>query len=253
MNPWVTLAIKKYRLPAILDYGSSFSFMRRDVFQRISALGLLCSSEATNREIHVASGQGCVISDLVSLQIKIRSFSWKYTFFVLDHSPVPCILGADFLAFAKIRIDFATSSYSFAFDKAHQYDFEPMDSSLLRSGSFPFEEEVSAGQRLDTSSLCTTEGRELDKLVSSFSTLFSDQLGTVKGMVCHLDLTDDQPVRSRPYQCSPPRLQALREIVQDLLQKGVVRKSFSQYASPAFLLPKPERGFSYGGRLSSSQ
>jgi hypothetical protein len=31
----------------------------------------------------------------------------------------------------------------------------------------------------------------------------------------------------------------LREIVQDLLEKGVVAKSYSQYASPAFLVPKP--------------
>jgi hypothetical protein len=62
-------------------------------------------------------------------------------------------------------------------------------------------------------------------------------------MVCQLDLTDDVPVRSRPYQCSPPRLQALREIVNDLLEKGVVKKSFSQYASPAFLVPKPQGGY----------
>jgi hypothetical protein len=38
-------------------------------------------------------------------------------------------------------------------------------------------------------------------------------------------------------------LQALREIVNDLLEKGVVKKSFSQYASPAFLVPKPQGGY----------
>jgi hypothetical protein len=38
-------------------------------------------------------------------------------------------------------------------------------------------------------------------------------------------------------------LQALREIVQDLLKKGVVKKSYSQYASPAFLVPKPQGGY----------
>jgi hypothetical protein len=62
-------------------------------------------------------------------------------------------------------------------------------------------------------------------------------------MVCQLDLTDDLPVRSGPYQCSPPRLQALREIVQDFLNKGVVKKSYSQYASPAFLVPKTQAGY----------
>jgi hypothetical protein len=34
----------------------------------------------------------------------------------------------------------------------------------------------------------------------------------------------------------------LREIVQDLLEKGVIKKSYSQYASPAFLVPKPSGG-----------
>jgi hypothetical protein len=34
----------------------------------------------------------------------------------------------------------------------------------------------------------------------------------------------------------------LREIVQDLLEKGVVKKSYSQYASLAFLVRKPNGG-----------
>jgi hypothetical protein len=61
-------------------------------------------------------------------------------------------------------------------------------------------------------------------------------------MVCHLDLSDNIPVRLRPYQCSPPRLKLLWEIVQDLLDKGVFRKSYSQYANPAFLFPKHSGG-----------
>jgi hypothetical protein len=79
--------------------------------------------------------------------------------------------------------------------------------------------------------------------VLGFPKLFSHQLGKVRRMVCQLDLTDDVPVRSRPYQCSPPGLRALREIVNDLLEKGAVKKSFSQYASPAFLVPKPQGGY----------
>jgi hypothetical protein len=35
----------------------------------------------------------------------------------------------------------------------------------------------------------------------------------------------------------------LREVVQDLVEKGVVKKSYSQYASPAFLVPKPSGGY----------
>jgi hypothetical protein len=92
---------------------------------------------------------------------------------------------------------------------------------------FPCPEEALKELVAYTSSLSVSDSRKLDQLVLRFPKPFSDQLGTVKGMVCQLDLTDDVPVRSRPYQCPSPRLQALREIVQDLLEKGAVRKVFS--------------------------
>jgi hypothetical protein len=97
----------------------------------------------------------------------------------------------------------------------------------------------------DTGLLCGSLQTELDASsevatwMRRFPALFSDKLGTVKDMTCHIDLTDHIPVRSRPYQCSPPRLQKLRGILHDLLEKGAVKKSYSQYASPAFLVPKP--------------
>jgi hypothetical protein len=58
---------------------------------------------------------------------------------------------------------------------------------------------------------------KFDELIRSFSALFSDKLGTVKGMVCLLDVTESTSVRSRPYQCFHSRLQILREIVKNLL------------------------------------
>jgi hypothetical protein len=83
------------------------------------------------------------------------------------------------------------------------------------------------------------DSAEIATLIRSFPALFSDTVGTVKGMVCHLDLSVSIPVHSRPCQCSTPRLQILREIVQDLMNKGVVMNSYSQYASPVYLVPKP--------------
>jgi hypothetical protein len=191
----------------------------------------------------MAAGQRCAITEAVSLQIKLSSFSWSFTFLILDDSPIPCILGADFLAFAGMRLDFATSSYTFAFQPLCRYDFEPFKFSEQRYGVFPCTEEALQELVAYTSPVGVADSRKLDQLVLAFPNLFSDRLGTVKGMVCQLDLTDDIPVRSRPYQCSPPRLQALREIVHDLQEKGVVKRSFSQYASPAFLVQKPHGGY----------
>jgi hypothetical protein len=210
---------------------------RRSILQQIQTLGLQFRVEEVNQICCMAAGQGCLVKEAATLSIKLHKYSWNFNFLIFDDSPVPCILGIDFLAFAKVQLDFATSSYSFAFDPESRFQFEALALPKGESPSFPCGSEEM--NRLTSFVLPKSGPSEVDQLVEKFPELFSDKLGTVKGMVCDIDLTDEVPVRSRPYQCSPPRLEALREIVQDLLQKGVVKKSFSQYASPAFLVPKP--------------
>jgi hypothetical protein len=51
-----------------------------------------------------------------------------------------------------------------------------------------------------------------------------------------------QPVRSPPYRCAPPKLKVFREMIDDLLEKGVARPRKSPYANPAFLLSKRAGG-----------
>jgi transposase InsO family protein len=190
----------------------------------------------------MANGNRCVIAEKVVLSIKIGPFSWKWLFSVLNDSPIPCILGVDFMSHAKVQLNFATQKYSFLFSPERDFDFEPQELGEGTSLKFPLPIEQGAGLMCGPSAASSENDPEIDRLLRAFPALFSDRLGTVKGMTCHLDLTDNLPVRSRPYQCSPPRLNVLREIVQDLLDKGVIRKSYSQYASPAFLVPKPSGG-----------
>jgi len=50
-------------------------------------------------------------------------------------------------------------------------------------------------------------------------------------------------VRSSPFRCAKPKLKIFTEIIDDLLEQGVVRPSKSPFASPAFLMPKSWGGF----------
>jgi hypothetical protein len=87
---------------------------------------------------------------------------------VFGDFPVPCILGADFLSFAKMQLDFATSSYTFASEKSCQYDFEPLDFSSLHSHYFPCPEEVLKQLAGYTLSMGLSDSSKLDQLVLSF-------------------------------------------------------------------------------------
>jgi len=97
--------------------------------------------------------------------------------------------------------------------------------------------------KIVTLSSAFPEPNPLEEVLNEYSELFSGQLGTVKGAEYEIELVDNVPVRSPPYHCAPPKLKLLKEFVEDVLQKGVVRPSKSPYASPAFLLPKSRGGY----------
>jgi hypothetical protein len=82
-----------------------------------------------------------------------------------------------------------------------------------------------------------------NSLYDEFLALFSSKLGVAKCAPYEIELSDPTPVRSSPYWCAPPKLKIFGEMVDDLLEKGVVRPSKSPYASLAFLLPKRRGGF----------
>jgi hypothetical protein len=90
------------------------SFLRHDVLDNIERLGLPYTLETAEEHCLMASGESCVISEVVVLGIKMP-FSWKFMFSVLGDCPIPCILGVDFFTFAKVRIDFVARRYNFLF------------------------------------------------------------------------------------------------------------------------------------------
>jgi hypothetical protein len=241
-TPWCVLDIKRFRLPAMLDSGSSLSFMRGDVFQKIKKLGIPHVAQQAQELCLTANGESCSVVQAVTVSVKLQRFSWKVKFLVFERCPVPCVLGMDFLGLTRLRLDFGTQRYSFAFRPESEFQLQGLDSCRKSCLAFPCTDEEFGRLVCPCLPEITDNPSKLDSLVKTFPALFSDRLGTAKGMVCHLDLMDSTPVRSRPYQCSPPRLQQLRESVQELLDKGVIRKSHSQYASPAFLVPKPNGG-----------
>jgi hypothetical protein len=116
VNPWLVLNIKQWCLPALLDSGSSRSFLRKDVFEKMKQLNLVLSVQSANGRYVIAGGQSCEVKEAGICNIKIQSFSWKLKFLVFDHCPVPCLLGTDFMSLANMKLNFGNSCYSFGFE-----------------------------------------------------------------------------------------------------------------------------------------
>ena len=83
---------------------------------------------------------------------------------------------------------------------------------------------------------------DCSKLKTEFPSLFSTTLGVAKCAPYEIELSDTTPVRSAPYRCAPPKVQTFKQVVNELLDQGVVKPSKSPYASPEFLVPKNSGG-----------
>jgi hypothetical protein len=196
----------------MLDCGSYLSYVRRDVFSNIKRLSVPHTVEAVGERCLMANAAPHMVTEAVTLPMKIQSFSWKIRLLVLDYCPVPCILGADVLTVAKMRLDFVTRRYSFLFKPEQEFEFTSLDVTQHLSQEFPCHQEAFSSLMCGSLKNVVDDSFSLEDLMHDFPALFSDGLGTVKGMVCHIDLMDTTRVRSRPYQCSPPRLQELQKL-----------------------------------------
>jgi hypothetical protein len=192
-------------------------------------------------EYELADGRRSEITEVLMVRLKLLSFSWEFELRILKDSPFPIILGLDFMHYTEMAVDVGSRQFWFGFDPKTRGEFclGEMDASrgvVGRDGMEPREREPGGLEK---------EGKGdmgLEMLKEEFSTLFSGELGTAKCAPYEIELSDSTPVRSPPYRCGPPKLRIFREVVDDLLARGVVRPSKSPYASPAFLLPKAEGG-----------
>lgn len=81
---------------------------------------------------------------------------------------------------------------------------------------------------------------DLESLLHDYSDCFSGSENKIGkcSVQMHIELTDTKPIYYRPYRMSLGDREKVRDIVSDLLSKGIVEESNSPYASPVILVPK---------------
>lgn len=110
---------------------------------------------------------------------------------------------------------------------------------MLRGGAT---EEEFKEEALDINPNLTPERRkELVTLLREFKDRFAwnkDQIGRTNVCELSLPLTSTEPVHQPPYRVSHREREIIRQQVDDMLRRGVIRESSSAYASPVVLVRK---------------
>ncbi|KAL7842572.1 hypothetical protein SRHO_G00242610 [Serrasalmus rhombeus] len=98
---------------------------------------------------------------------------------------------------------------------------------------------------IDSSQLSESCNRELVDLLYEYQDIFSKHpldCGEAKGYTHRIRLTDDRPFRL-PYRRVPPaHYQKLRQVLSEMEERGIIRKSTSDYASPLVMVWKKDGG-----------
>jgi len=119
-----------------------------------------------------------------------------------------------------------------------ELDPDDDDTGFLEIGGYVAKEsvaDVKTGPGLNE-----TERAEFLDLAQEFSSLLTEAPGTTNLVQHHINLTSNEPVRSKPYPVPNSMRESLKKDIDDMMKMGVIRESNSPYASPVVVVKKKD-------------
>lgn len=95
------------------------------------------------------------------------------------------------------------------------------------------------------SGLSTSQQTELRDLVFGNMEIFTDKPGKTNLVEHSIVLTDNAPVREKPYPLPFATRKAVEEEVQSMLKEGIIGISNSDYSAPVVLVSKPDSTYRF--------
>lgn len=217
---------------ALVDTGATCSLISLSVFNSIkNKKGIIVSNpQYSDITVITASSDSLKLTHKVKIHCKIQYLSWYFTFFVAESLPVDVILGIDFLKYTKAIVNIAQNTINFPYNQPLLLTMEHHDS--VEDHQDPIDT-PKLGPNLNKSQIDAVQN-----VLNKFPETITKKLGRTNVINYHINIKEGHIVRSRPYQFSPPKTEIIRQHIDELLKNHVIRESNSQYASPAFCVPK---------------
>lgn len=184
-----------------------------------------------------ASQSPLQIDSIASVHFRVECFSWTWTFLVAPEVGGNLILGADFIAHAVLVLDLVLNVGHFKFDP--KVPVSLTGTTGVTEGPVAFCCSEERGEKDLFEHPKQEQQSALKQLCSRFPDVLTKKLGLTHLMEYKIRLTSNKVIRSHPYKLAPPSMGQLRAVVIKLLAEGLIEPTQSEYASPAFTVPKP--------------
>lgn len=200
----------------------------------------------------------CTLSGWITLRIQVGKIDYTMPKVGLcDSLPIAMILGRDWQTAVHatiiiepsgaICINTPSTSQEFACVKSRKtfigcivqskYIQKPLVTKIT-----PVSKATNESVMNSNSSLSIEQQQELDSLVHEYNDIFSspeNELGEFPNFQMEINLTNNRPIKCKPYKASEIDKEFMREQVEKWLKSGVCRMSKSPYGAPAFVIEQP--------------
>jgi hypothetical protein len=95
---------------SVVDTGSQFTCIRRDVMNTLMKKGLRVQKQLCHISYKVADGSRCEIKEAGLIHFNVGLYSWDFQFKILERGPYKVLFGLDFLTAAQMVVDIANST-----------------------------------------------------------------------------------------------------------------------------------------------
>ena len=146
------------------------------------------------------------------------------------------ILGADFIHHTRLVLDIHQGVIYFKFN--------PRNIIFLRNRKTSpesYRSNLLAKEPFDIEHLSQEKVDEIIRVCNRHRNILMGDLGRRDKITYDITLLDKRPVKAHPYQLAPPKMEAMRQITDQLLEEGVIQPSVSTYVCPAFLVCRPDK------------
>lgn len=219
----MTAVIEKVPVDVLIDSGSDISLISTSVLKHLK-----CNRKPTFRLMRGIGSQEIESTSYVTTLVELPEISLEVDLYVVpsDSIGAPVLLGTDVLN--REGVTYVRTGDTQSLTRVEKVS------------------QVHHLRALDTVAINTPLVGEAKTTLLSLLNEYSDSFitgtatSTVNTGYMEIKLNSDAPVHYRPYKLSANEKAGVRGIVNDLLSKGIIRESQSEYASPIILVKKKD-------------
>lgn len=257
--PQVTGYLGKVRVDALIDTGSQVTCLDQYFYERnkgnFQHENLPVSSI---RVVTAVKKKSQPIKNQILADFNMGKYVVKMNFLIVKDLSQDCIIGYDFIRHNVTRINIEEGYLEIKTEKEsrEQIYFRTKDSPtkvkrsiginvtqtyLVENRQKPITIETKLKDiREDQPQLPSKIIETLENILKENQKIFSDTPGKIKDYVYRLRLTDEEPVRAKPYPIPFHRREAVRKEIDKMMEEGIIQPSCSNYLNPIVVVQKSD-------------